>query len=97
MDAVKRNDVVEAIENIYKQSNVQTVSEFRGKLIVALSYISSVDNADREHGNWILDFKNNTMTCPFCKHRFKGGFDLDGADNFCRHCGADMRGERDDS
>lgn len=94
MDAVKRSDVIDAIEHIYKQSDVQTVSEFHDKLITALRYISSVDNADREHGNWILDFKTNTMKCPSCKHRFKGGFDLDGADNFCRNCGADMRGQQ---
>lgn len=50
----------------------------------------------REKGHWKLDFAHNKMTCSECGHTFDGGFDLDGADNFCRHCGADMRGEQDE-
>lgn len=49
----------------------------------------------RQKGHWKLDFAHNKMTCSECRHTFDGGFDFDSADNFCRHCGADMRGEQD--
>ena len=49
---------------------------------------------DRPKGHWRLDFAQNKMTCSECGRTFKGGFDLDNADNFCRHCGSDNRGER---
>lgn len=53
-------------------------------------------NPERPKGHWIFDFAHNKMTCSKCGRTFTGGFDLDNADNFCRHCGADMRGKETD-
>ena len=57
--------------------------------------LNDVPPAQPEHpkGKWRLDFMHNTMTCSECGRTFDGGFDLDNADNFCRHCGSDNRGE----
>ena len=49
----------------------------------------------RPEGHWIFDFAHNEMTCSECGRTFTGGFDLENADNFCRHCGSDNRGEQD--
>lgn len=46
---------------------------------------------ERIKGHWIFDFAHNEMTCSECGLTFTGGFDLENADNFCRHCGSDMR------
>lgn len=51
---------------------------------------------ERQKGHWIFDFAHNEMTCSECGRIFTGGFDLDNADNFCRYCGSDNRGEQDD-
>ncbi len=48
--------------------------------------------AERKKGHWVFDFTHNKMTCSECGRTFTGGFDLDNADNFCRHCGSDNRG-----
>lgn len=51
---------------------------------------------ERPKGHWIFDFAHNEMTCSECGRTFTGGFDLENADNFCRHCGSDNRGEQDE-
>lgn len=51
---------------------------------------------ERPNGHWIFDFAHNEMTCSECGRTFTGGFDLENADNFCRHCGSDNRGEQDE-
>ena len=54
--------------------------------------IEALKPPERKKGKWTLDFKHNTCRCSECGHTFDGGFDLDNSDNFCRFCGADMRG-----
>lgn len=46
----------------------------------------------RKTGHWKLDWKHDKATCSECGHTFRDAFDIDDFDNFCRHCGADMRG-----
>ena len=47
---------------------------------------------ERKKGSWTL-LPNGDAICQECKHVQKSAWDLDGLDNFCHHCGADMRGE----
>ena len=75
-DATK--EINEKTEEAYAHGHTDAEAEFRKYL--------------PRGGHWELDFAHNKMTCSECGHTFDGGFDLDSADNFCRHCGADMRG-----
>ena len=49
---------------------------------------------ERMTGKWKL-LQNGDAICQKCKHVQKSAWDMDGWDNFCHHCGADMRGEAD--
>ena len=44
-------------------------------------------------GKWTLN-KDGSGTCSECGFVQNSCWDLDGWDNFCHHCGADMRGEK---
>ena len=46
----------------------------------------------RKKGKWTL-LPNGDAICQECKHVQKSAWDMDGWDNFCHHCGADMREE----
>ena len=43
-------------------------------------------------GKWRLH-KDGSGTCSECGFTQKNVWDMDGWQNFCGHCGADMRGE----
>ena len=43
-------------------------------------------------GKWTLN-KDGSGTCSECGFVQNSCWDLDNWDNFCHHCGADMRGE----
>ena len=45
-----------------------------------------------KRGKWILH-KNGDATCDQCHRWQKDIWDFDTWQNFCGHCGADMRGE----
>ena len=46
----------------------------------------------RNKGKWTL-LPNGDAICQECKHVQKSAWDMDGWDNFCHHCGSDMREE----
>ena len=74
---------------VFRKSGLYDVS-----IVGRRTIISKV--AERPKGHWIFDFAHNEMTCSECGRTFTGGFDLENADNFCRHCGSDNRGEQDE-
>ena len=49
-------------------------------------------NNEQKKGHWKLN-KNGSGTCSECGRPQYNCWDLDGWDNFCHFCGADMRGE----
>lgn len=46
----------------------------------------------RPKGRWKLN-KDGSGTCSECHRTRNDVWDMDNWDNFCSHCGADMRGE----
>lgn len=49
----------------------------------------------QEHGGWELN-KDGSATCKLCGKTQKNVWDFDNYQNFCGHCGADMRGVKDE-
>ena len=47
---------------------------------------------ERKRGHWKLQ-KDGNAICSECGFAQACAWDVDGWDNFCHHCGADMRGE----
>ena len=45
---------------------------------------------DKKTGHWIL-YENGSAKCSECRHIRNDAWDLDTWDNYCSHCGADMR------
>lgn len=46
---------------------------------------------EQRHGKWIMH-QDGSGTCDQCRIRQIAIWDFDGWQNFCGHCGADMRG-----
>ena len=97
-DPIDRRAAIETIKNYCEngcdiEEDNWCPSCQREQFIKLLKALPSAQ-PDRPKGHWRLDFAQNKMTCSECGRTFKGGFDLDNADNFCRHCGSDNRGER---
>lgn len=53
----------------------------------AFAALEDADVAERKKGHWVVDEDGN-IECSECGYRGVG-------DNYCEHCGADMRGETD--
>lgn len=52
----------------------------------------TADAVERKKGKWIdRGYMKVGFHCSVC-----GGYAISGKDNFCPHCGADMRGEAND-
>ena len=53
--------------------------------------IEALSQPERKKGHWKL-LNNGDAICSECGRKQKGVWDFDNWDNFCRHCGSDMRG-----
>ena len=58
--------------------------------IDAIEVAPTVDAVPVVHGRWILH-PNGDGTCDQCGRYQKAIWDFDNQQNFCGHCGADMR------
>ena len=52
----------------------------------------TADVVEVKHGEWKLH-PDGSGTCNHCGRTQKAVWDYDNAQNFCGHCGADMRGD----
>ena len=52
--------------------------------------ISMDDVKKIKYGRWTLN-KDGSAICSECGRRQLNAWDMDGWDNFCHHCGVDMR------
>lgn len=56
-----------------------------------------VIKTEHKKGKWKLNWKNGSAKCSECGYVQSNAFDLDNWDNFCHHCGADMRGDTNEN
>lgn len=66
-------------------------SEYPAELF-CLEFKNKADVVEVNHGEWKLH-PDGSGTCSCCNFTQKNVWDYDNAQNFCGHCGADMRGE----
>ena len=99
-DYIEREAAIEAVKKERDYTGKFTFEEehawavgFQQGITFALSDVSAIPAADvREvkRGKWTLH-KDGSATCSVCKFVQNSAWDLDNWDNFCHHCGADMR------
>lgn len=58
--------------------------------------IKALEQPERKTGKWDLR-KDGSGVCSECHFHQKNVWDLDSWQNFCGVCGADMRGEQDET
>lgn len=46
-----------------------------------------------KRGKWVLHHPDGSATCSVCGRKQKDVWDFDNWQNYCGHCGADMRGD----
>ena len=63
-------------------------------VLKAFADLPAADVRPVVRGTWTLN-KDGSGTCSECGFVQNSCWDLDDWDNFCHHCGADMRGEQD--
>ena len=64
----------------------------RGDAAAAIDALPTADLRPVRRGKWTLN-KDGSGTCSECGFVQNSCWDLDNWDNFCHHCGADMRPE----
>lgn len=69
---------------------VEVEPKYRPFLAERINKIPAADVALVRRGKWTLN-KDGSGTCSECGRRQEACWDLDGWDNFCHHCGCDMR------
>ena len=60
--------------------------------VLEIKTVPAADVAPVRRGKWILH-SNGSGTCDQCHFTQCSVWDFDNWQNFCGHCGADMRGE----
>lgn len=53
----------------------------------------TADVVEVKRGKWVLHHPDGSATCSVCGRKQKYVWDFDNWQNYCGHCGADMRGE----
>ena len=67
------------------------VSDFVIRRIESEAHFPTADVEEVKHGEWILH-PDGSATCNQCKTHQLLIWDMDRSQNYCGHCGADMRG-----
>lgn len=62
----------------------------KGKVYYEIDHAPTADVVEVKHSEWILH-KDGSGTCKQCGFTQKNVWDFDNWQNFCGHCGADMR------
>lgn len=52
----------------------------------------TADVVEVKRGKWVSHHPDGSATCSVCGRKQKDVWDFDNWQNFCGHCGADMRG-----
>lgn len=60
--------------------------------VMSIADAPTADVVEVKRGEWKLH-PDGSGTCSCCNRTQKSVWDYDNAQNFCGHCGADMRGE----
>lgn len=97
-DLIDREEAIDAIDELIL-ARIGWLFDRRRELKglnAARSAIEKLPPAqpERKRERWKLQ-KNGNAICSECGFVQVSAWDADGRDNFCHHCGADMRGEQD--
>lgn len=60
--------------------------------VMSIADVPTADVVEVKRGEWKLH-PDGSGTCSCCNFTQKNVWDYDNAQNFCGHCGADMRGD----
>ena len=56
-------------------------------------YKPTADVVEVKRGEWVSHHPDGSAICSVCGRKQKDVWDFDNWQNYCGHCGADMRGE----
>lgn len=71
------------------------IDHYGTQVLIKIDNMPTIDAEPVVHGRWIY-CKRGRAECSECHRDFVDVYDLDNADNYCRHCGAKMAGEAQD-
>ena len=81
-------------ETCLYNKNCQFLAKHRNTIVEDCSaYKNAADVVEVVHGEWKFN-KDGSGTCNQCGITQKNVWDYDSWQNYCGHCGADMRGEK---
>ena len=95
---IEANALIQDIEQSKANNNhnnsiaYQTHNAEHKKFIKMVLDQPTADVVEVKRGEWKLH-PDGSGTCSCCNRTQKSVWDYDNAQNFCGHCGADMRGE----
>lgn len=81
-------------ETCLYNKNCQFLAKHRNTIVEDCSaYKNAADVVEVVHGEWKFN-KDGSGTCNQCGITQKNVWDYDSWQNYCGHCGADMRGKK---
>ena len=86
------------VELINKQVVIDTINELHEKpnawLDCAVDAVKNLPPVQQEQKTalWIIRKWGDDAQCSNCGRYFKDVYDIDNYDNYCRHCGSNMKG-----
>ena len=90
-DKVEITPLLLAIGGMYTAEQAfDGINQACDRHIKLITELPTVDVRPVVHGKWTLN-KDGSGTCSECGYIQPGCWDVDNWDNFCHHCGADMR------
>lgn len=86
-------DVIDAILPVEPMKNEYTQGITFGAAL-AIEYVKQLPSAqpERKTATWLIRKWGGDAKCSNCGRYFKDVYDMENYDNFCRHCGTQMKG-----
>ena len=100
MRLIDADDMIKSLMDMtFYDDEGYTIDDHEDRLAIAKSFVDSVPAVDAEpvrYGRWVRDeFGAKCCACGLYAYRDK--FDQPWESPYCPNCGADMRGEQDES
>ena len=88
IDAIPLVQEAQRFRGVFKTDLEKYVADM---FIRMLDFAPTIEAETVKHGRWRLN-RDGSGTCSNCRRTQLNVWDFDNYDNYCAHCGADMRG-----
>lgn len=90
-DEIVKN-MTKKFDKKYGDTTIKGIRDVFNMCVNCVNQTPTADAVEVKHGKWVSHHPDGSATCSVCGRKQKDVWDFDNWQNYCGHCGADMRG-----